>query len=190
MAKKILLTLLFVFLFTSGCGKESTSVELFSEEPSSIEESVPFDISEYKKIVSEYNDLVSNNMLALYNMGKYEYNYWDNLENLGGSPDFSELTSKAYEWIAENSENEHTESSITSTHDEICSKYASIITTATEGPEAEEIETLVKDIYDSYTSIYKLITSPSGDINSFAESYNTILQSLQKDTETLSLLVK
>lgn len=190
MAKKLsLILLLFVFV-VSGCGDQNSSSDVPSAEPSSIEETVPFDISEYKKIVSEYNDYVSDNMIALYNMGKYEYNYWNNSEKLGATPDSSELSAKAFEWIAENSENEHTEISITSNHDEICNLYATIIKTSTEGSEAEEIENLVKDIYDSYTSLYNLITSPSGNLDSFADMYNTNIQNLQKDTETLSLLLK
>ena len=187
MTKKITLTFLLILLFICGCGTEAQITDSPSTEPSIVEEETVFDISQYKSSASSFNDAVSENMLALYNMGKYEYNYWNSLENLGGSPDFSTMPDTAFEWLSENSSN--TKDSVLSAHESICQQYADLIIVPIEGSEAEEIETLVKDIYSSYVSYYDLMTSPSGSIDNFATSFNTYTQSLKHDTETLSLLI-
>lgn len=187
MKRKIVLALISVSMLLCSCGNVSGSSAV-GELTESTVVVTDISISEYTDLVTSFNTDVSANMLSVYNMGKYEYSVWNSLIELGGSPDYNDLTTKAFSWLEEKSDS--SKEIVTTMHDSIQSQYADIIVSNISDSKTDEIEAIVKTIYDNYVTFYNCVITPSGSIDDFAITFNTCSQSLQKDTETLSILLK
>ena len=147
----------------------------------------PFDLDSYKSSVKICSDEINEATIILYNMAKFENNYWNSHNQIAGSTESSDIVEHGYKWIAENSE--ETEESIGATNDSIRSKYKEIILIEVEGKEGEEIEEAFRGLYDSYTGMYDLVTSPGGSINDFVDGINDNVNHSKDCADTLALFL-
>ncbi len=141
-----------------------------------------FDLDAYKASVKTCSDEINEATIILYNMAKYENNYWQTLGELSDS-----MVGSAFDWIAENSE--ETEDSINATYDSIRAQYKEIVLVEVEGKEAEEIEAAFKGLYDSYVDMYDIVTSPSGSIGDFVDAINENVRNSKDCSDELSLFL-
>lgn len=199
MKKKNLFSLLAITMCISisGCAANDTSAssnvanEVTSqvEEDTSSENTVEFDLTEYKALVKEYKDSLYSETILICNMAKYERAYWEAIDKISGSnTDFDSLLESSYDWLLENVDT--SKEMLTTNYDDISNSYIEIITTEISGPEAEEIEEYVKSLYSSFDLLYKMTTEPSGDIDSFVSDYNDYASSINSDSDILGKLVE
>jgi len=146
-------------------------------------------LDEYKELVSKFNNDIMAQSLLLSNMGKWEYNYWKAYNSLDAkSPDFDSMTSHAYELLVKNAE--VGEEEIANNYKSISEQYKQIVVIDISGSEAGEIKESFKNLYDAYSSLYKMTTSPSGSLSSFSDNYNTYTDDIVKNNEMISLLIE
>lgn len=195
MKKKLFLLTLLSIISISACGNPSVSENAPSDVSTEIEtESIPettsvaFDLESYKISASEFNDLVMEESVLLYNLGSHSYNYWEAWNKLGGAIDYDNMMASSYEWLEENSGS--TQADVENKYLSIGKLYKSLITADSSGSEIEEIEQTVKDLYSTLDTFYLLVTSPSGDINSFASVYNDCITKIKSYNNTLTLLTE
>ncbi|WP_031475536.1 hypothetical protein [Agathobaculum desmolans] len=171
--KKIISFGLFAMIFIcSACSNNETA-----------NSAETFDLDEYKSLVSTCREDISSAVIYIGNMATYEFNYW---QNLGSMPD--NLSEAAYEWLSENSD--ATKDTVESLHEDIRSAYKDITLSEIEGNEASEIDSAIRGLYDAYSSMYSLVTSPSGTLQAFAEDISTYLDDITSYDDDLALYLK
>jgi len=147
----------------------------------------PFDISEYKELVSELKDVIMETSIWLANMGNYEFNYWETLENIGGTIEYEEMAAEAEEWL--NKKAEIDSGTLSKNYAEIGKKYKEVIKVEVVGTEANEIHENIIEMYKAFDALYLLVTSPSGDISDFADSFNEYSETIKRQDSMLSTLL-
>ena len=146
-----------------------------------------FNLKDYRDTVSACNDLIMDEAVLLSNMGRYEYSYWSNLTKLGGTVDYEKISSKALEWLAEESDVDS--GIVQENYTAICGQYRDIINTPISGIEADNIYKNFSELFDSFNRLYLLVTDPSGDINTFYESYNHHVENIKNSSSILEALL-
>lgn len=186
--KKILsLVLVFIFaLSLTACGEDNNDKNETKEKTITIEE--------YKNQVLKFVTNTEASGIILSNMAQYENNYWSTLESYGGSinsqEDYDKILSKTYEWVKEKQPDLNQET-ITNDYNKICSEYKNILLCVTEdSKEKTEIESEFKELFNAYNSIYLLVTSPSGDLNTFVNNYNTYNDTFKSSKSNLDILLQ
>lgn len=192
MKSKIIILCLLLSFSLDGCGKNKPDLS----PPDDIDTStvadeatdIPFDIESYKNTISSYCEAVMDESLILYNMGRYQYSYWENLDKLQGNIDYDSLVSNTYDWLAK--ENEMSQDDIENNYSEICALYQEITIIDGEKNDIEEIQTAIKDLHSTFESFYHLITNPSGDIESFATHFNDYVTEIKAQNDNISVLIE
>lgn len=168
-------------LLFSGCGNTVNQKDFVSDDPTLNSEPM-FDLDEYKLLVSVCRTAINDASIYVANTGTYEYNYWKALGKLSDS-----MTDSAFEWLSENSD--ATRETVDADYELIRQQYKDIILTEIEGKEAEEIDAAFRSMYDAYSSMYSLVTSPSGSLSDFASSLNEYINAITSSDESLSLFL-
>lgn len=176
-------------LSITACGNTDTTANTSNKDnaPAQTEETVAFDIAEYKSLVAKCNEDILNESILLSNLGKYEHKYWESLNSVNGTIDYDSLILKAYEWLKEKGDTD--QQTFENNYKDTVTQYDKIISMDTPTPEAAEIEAVLKNLYESYNALYQLVTAPSGDISSFADNYNTYSNEITNYNSTLASLV-
>ena len=98
----LILALLFSFTACTSNNPEADSNSII-ESSLTAESSLPpeneFDISAYTKLVEESRQAIEETAILLSNMGQYEYNYWNALNNVNGTMDYSSMVDSAFNWL-------------------------------------------------------------------------------------------
>lgn len=187
MRKKILCCLLIISIILplNACGNKNATNNTPKPEATATKKP-EFNIQEFEMLVADYNAALMNQVLLVANMAKYEANYWEALNNIGGSIDYDELVSYAEEWLDEKGKG--TLEDLEKTHDEIGSQYSKIVKTNTDDSEAAILKDKSDELYSNYNLLYNLVTSPTGSLNNFVlsfEEYATKINSLSDEINTL-----
>lgn len=182
------LALIFV-LCLFGCGSKDTHHEdapqTLSSQPK--QDELSFDLDFYMQKISSAHKRMMDAAVYLSNFGTYEFNYWESLENIDGQIDHDSMLDSASEWLQKRTE--LTLADLASSYDTICADYKEIVTIETDDNVAAEIFAEYKTLFTSYDSLYRLVTSPSGNLNSFSQSFNESIRSIKSSDSMLSILL-
>lgn len=186
----LLLTTIFILSLAacnagSATGPGETPQQETEQEP---ENEIVFDLDNYKSLVSDCRARINTAGLMLGNAGQYEVNYWKTYSSFSGnSPASDEIAELAFEWLAEQTdENRET---VDATYNEIREKYKEIILIELEGKEAEEIDSEFREMYNAYIDLYSLVTLPTGTLSGFSRSLSACLSDILSADEALSLFL-
>lgn len=188
--RKIICILLLIFIVLSGCSTPEPPEPTAAPEPTQVPTPEPtqsFNIDEYKVLVSELKDSVTDALVLVSNMGQYEFNYWETLENIGGTIDYDAMVLDVSDWMKENVDIDT--GTLPSTYADISKKYKGFIKIDVTGAEAEEIQKNAIELYKAFDGLYLLVTSPSGSLSDFAEKYNDYMDIIQTSDSLLSTLL-
>lgn len=142
-----------------------------------------FDLSAYKDLVADCRAKIKESGILLSNIGQWENNYWKAMGSLS-----DDMVGSAFEWLEEQSgENRDT---VDSGYSDIRDTYKEIILLEVEGKEAEEIDEAFRGLYDSYSSLYRLVTEPSGSRSDFVDDFNDSINAFTTHDDTLSLFLE
>lgn len=179
--KKLISALSAIILTAFLC---SCSGSTNSSAPISQETSFPaFDLSDYKADASAYMDLTYQASVILANIGNYENNYWKALGYLS-----EDMPNRAFEWLEGNSE--ETRETVSASNEDISSAYESLILTDFgENTDAAEIDAEIRALYASYSTLYALVTEPSGTREDFVLSLSGLIEDVETTNNTLSGLL-
>ncbi|MEG1564827.1 MAG: hypothetical protein RR365_14055 [Bacteroides sp.] len=145
------------------------------------------DKQDYKDMVSKCNTDIADAGIILSNIGNYEYNYWEASNNIGGNIDYAHMLDSAKKWLHEKGNIEFIV--VENAYTNICAQYKEIIKINVSGADVDEINDNFNKLFNAYNGMYLLITSPTGDISSFAENFNTYSDDFKSSNSILSLLV-
>lgn len=162
---------------------ETSQSESSAAEPTVVPSEKPFDLKAYKDSVSIWKKTVMDQSLLLANMGSYIVNYWTSMENLNGTMDFDEVVTKSFDWLV-GEKPEYTRDFIETTDKDIRKQYKELLNSNVSGSEDEKIQEKIDEMFETYNSFYSLVTSPSGSINDFTDSFGEYTDNLQ-DTESM-----
>lgn len=156
-------------------------------EPTPPAESTPAAVAlgEYKGLVAECNEAIMEEAVLLSNMGKWEHNYWKALGNVNGTMDYENMAAKAIEWLNEEAGIE--DGTLEANYSSVCDQYKEIVETACDA-DVEEIDAALEALFNSFDSFYLLVTSPSGDIDTFADDFNRLSKEIKDGNSVLSTL--
>jgi len=176
--KKILLSLLVLFtaFAFAACSKDT--------EPK--KETAEFDLTEYKGKVATLNEEILELSTLLSNTGKFQHNFWGNLNSMGGNVDFDSMVERGFDWLEKNSDVSLED--VEKMHGQIQTQYTDIMSIKVDAS-AEEIRDNLTGLFEDFDSLYKLITSPSGDIDAFADRFNTLSNDIVSANSSLEALV-
>lgn len=152
------------------------------------ETTTAFDLNGYKDLISECNASIYDASILLSNMGQWEYNYWKNMVSMNGVLNYDLMAQKAEDWLNEKAE--VSAGTVKENYDAICESYRQIIKTEIEGKEAEKILETFDELFVTYSNLYLLVTSPSGSINIFADSFNDYTNSIKNNNSLLDTLTE
>lgn len=184
---KLIIIITLISVFFVGCAKDIENAETSPSTEPSAPTDPQFDIVEYKELVSDCVDELSNGSIVLLNVVNYECTYWNILNNLNSTFNSEKVYSSAMNWLEENSE--YTEADIQAQYDDISSKYKKIIAISTEGNEAATIFENFDELYDAYIGLYNMSKSPSGTLGAFASSYDNYFGIVETCTAKLDTLL-
>lgn len=159
MKNRILSILLSVFfvLSLSACGTETSE-----------NKDISFD--EYQNIVRDFNDSVLDASIILSNVGQYEHNYWEALENVDGTIDYDKMVESAMNWLEEKSDSNA--ETVETSFNELGNQYSELVKHSFKDNGADEISDNVSQLFSAYNSLYNLVIEPSGNIDDFADQFN------------------
>lgn len=165
--------------------KEETTTEATTEE-------ITENIEEYKSKILDFNNNVYEAALLLSNAGKYERNYWENLENIGGTVDFDKVYINALDWLIENADEEYnvTETKLSDDYKAICTSYSEITSMGIDSAEVSPINDAYQELFNDYCMLYVLVTEPSGSLSNFIDNYNDYIDNIKNNTTLLTTLLE
>ncbi|MCI8633922.1 MAG: hypothetical protein HFE64_10655 [Lachnospiraceae bacterium] len=188
----LILALLFSFTACTSNNPEADSNSII-ESSLTAESSLPpeneFDISAYTKLVEESRQAIEETAILLSNLGQYEYNYWNALNNVNGTMDYSSMVDSAFNWLLDKGNVSRDE--VVQNYTTICNQYKEIIqidigTNSAASTIKNEYDTL----YTNFDNYYRLVTDPSGDVNSFSDTFNTYTRAIESSNSKLGLLTQ
>lgn len=145
------------------------------------------DLSEYKTLVGKCNDDIMELSILLSNMGQYEHNYWKILNGGNGAMDYDSMVSRAFEWLEREAEID--QAAMETKYQDVCDQYKKIFAVDVTDSIALDVRTSFLELFDSFNSLYLLVTAPSGSMSDFVSHYNTYSGKIKNINSTLSLMV-
>lgn len=151
-----------------------------------------FDLEGFRAQISELHMNIMDNSLAVGNLGKFENQYWENMDNIAGTKhgsDFSEtLYAKGVAFYEEKSGTSFDD--VISKNDTIRDQYKAIVLVSPEGEEAVFLKDTITKLYDAYTALYTLTTQPNrASRNAFAADYNEYLKTIIAEDGNIKLFL-
>lgn len=168
-----------------GCASSNSGTN--SEAPTQEIEKEEFDLTAYKALVSACRADINAAGTMVANVGKYENSYWTAMNNVNGRVDSDKMVESAFSWFSENSD--ESRETVDAAYESIRQQYKDIALIEIEGKEAEEIDSAFRNMYDAYSSLYSIVTSPSGDRSNFVTSYNEYVGTITDSDEDLALFL-
>lgn len=161
-----------------SCGNQNES----NSKPNEVESSV-FDLSEYKETASAYRAETYQASIILSNMGNYENTYWKALGRLSDT-----MVDSAFEWLSENSE--ETQDTMAAANESISSAYKDLVLVDFgDDKEAAEIDAGIRSLYDGYSSLYTLVTEPTGSREDFVRELSQLIGDVGAANDDLLLFL-
>ncbi len=166
-----------------------TTIPTTTETPTTVQS---FDLEGFRAQVSELHKNIMDNGLAVGNLGKFENQYWENMDTIAGTnhgSDFPEtLYTKCVEFYNEKSETPFED--VITMNDTIREQYKAIVLITPEGEEATFLKDTITKLYDAYASLYNLTTQPNrASRNAFATDYNQYLKTIIAEDGNIKLFL-
>lgn len=184
MKKKYLLFLALAVAFLAGCGSEAAPAETPTPEPTV----TAFDLGAYKEIISACRDDIISENETLEFLASWQSSYWKVIETAGGTLDADKMVDSAFEGLQKKMKIKR--DAVESAYDRIRQQYKEIVLVEINGKEAEEIDSEFREMYDAYTALYSLVTSPSGSRSSFVTNASKYLDTVSLSSESLNLFLE
>ncbi|NBH79183.1 hypothetical protein D3Z52_13620 [Clostridiaceae bacterium] len=187
--KRFLTVLLLVLALTACASNESAPATDTTAEPEAV-----FDLDAYKSAVSECRTAINNAGLIIANVGSYEVNFCKSMNNINENTGWGSYTietedvaESGFAWLEEKTD--YTRETVDTSYSEIQQQYKEIILTEIEGAEAKEIDAAFRELYDAYTTLYSLVTTPSGLPQDFAKEILACANTMTDSDEALALFL-
>lgn len=150
----------------------------------------PFDIEEFKKKISEFNDTVYTAGILLSNAGNYESNSIEIDHNFGDTPDPDEMYKNAVEWLIKKADPDMgmTETKIEDDYSAICKEYQDIKAADNCTQELSAVREAYEDLFNGYTALYNVVTNPP--ISSFTSKFNEQVDAVTEANSKLTAFLK
>lgn len=184
-----LLMALLLVLSLAACGSTDAFAEA-TTEPTISTTAEPFDIEEYKNIVSDCVADINEGAVVLHNIVNFEYKYIKAYKNISGAsakPDIETVVETGIKGIEEYSD--YTEEFVKNQYEEISAVYKDIVLCDADNAEVNEIKTTFKELHEAYVSLYNLAFSPSLDMNALASRHDEYTNAIKNCTSTLDILL-
>lgn len=187
---------LILMMSIAACGSHDTSAEATTEhstaptEPSTVPTTEPFNIEDYKSLVSNCVTEIYDGSVVLSNIISFEYKYLKAYKNIAGSsaePDSEMVVETGIKGIEENSE--HTEESVKENYNDISTMYKDIVILDTGNAEAIEIMAAFKEMHEAYVGLYNLAFSPDLDMSALASSHDEYIKTIKNSKSVLDILL-
>ena len=165
--KKLLalfMALLMVLSFTA-CGSKP--------EPTTIPTTEPFDVEEYKTLVSDCITEIYDSTVVVSNIINFECKYLQAFKKVAGAsstPSMESVVETGIKGLEEYSD--YTEESVKEKYNEISAMYNEIILSGADHAEVNEIQTVFMEMYEAYDGFYNLAFSPKLDLGALATSHD------------------
>lgn len=176
---------LIIVLSFAACGSTEPSAETTAEPTTE-----PFDIEEYKNLVSDCVSEIYDGSVLLSNVVTFEYKYLKAFKSIAGAsstPSIESVVSTGIQGLEENSE--YTEEFLKSQYDDISAKYKEIILSAADNTEVNEFKTASKEMHEAYVSLYNLAFSPDLDMSALASAHDEYTKTIKSCKATLDILL-
>lgn len=131
-----------------------------------------FDIEEYRQSVFDLCSSVEEYTIYYSSMAQSQSINWKAMETMGLPVTTEKLLEYAEEWISK--EAGLSLSDLDDKYEEHSELYKQLITTETEGKEAEEIALLLRVFFEAYVDMRSAVMSPSGSRVEYVSKINSI----------------
>ncbi|MDR2572208.1 MAG: hypothetical protein LBD23_18185 [Oscillospiraceae bacterium] len=142
---------------------------------------------EYKVLVAGLNDEIYTLSVMLNNMGNYQIKFWEAIISLGGGVNFTSLIESAYDWLERNGD--YTQEQMESDFNYIANQYKEFVIINVTDLIALDARNYLIDLYNSFLSLYALVTSPAGSISNFTNNFDEYVRNIINLNNSLSVLV-
>ena len=171
----LLLGLCVVFCI-GGCSPDEPGETTASVTPTETTEIPEFDLDEYMGNVELCLDSIIEAEKELNYAYTYQISLWKSRDAMGLSPNYEKLISSTNDWLLE--KKGYGLSKIESSYVIISESYKQIVTTEISGETASEIESILKDLFDSYNGLYNLVLNPIGSRQDFSDNCQNFANSI------------
>ena len=153
---------------TSQAGIKTDIVTEAPTEPPTTEP--PFDTEAFKKRISDFDETICNASILLMNAIKYQANYLKALTNFGSSASSEEMYQNAVEFLLEKADEDMnmSETKLEDDYKVICKEYADITAEDPNTQDLSAIREAYEKLYDGYTAMYMVVTSPPTSTSSYS----------------------
>lgn len=184
-ALHIILASCLVLLLMSACAAGDT-VEITTAEPSSTAQVIT--IEEYREVIAKSRTAIWTASVYLSNLGEYEYTLWNASISMGSNKGLTnDYIDDAFRWLSENSDG--TRDSVNGGYNVIRDQYKEIALMEIEGAEATELRETYSAMYEAYTDLYALVTTPSTSISDFENLFNESIGTIKEADTDLGLFL-
>ena len=170
-----------------ACGAISDQNTTTPEIIDTTTSTVSFDINGFKHNVATCTEKISNACVILNAVVSYEVSFWESLVKLNGNVTAEKVTTRAMEWLAENTDAD--EAYVNAQYDNIAKQYKQIVCTEISGAEAQEILAVFKEFYDAYIGLYNMAFKPSGSLASFIDKHAAYSEEISTTSSKLEILL-
>ena len=164
----LILALLLVVSF-AACGSNTEA----TTEPTTVTTTEPFDIDEYKTLVSDCITEIYDSTVVVSNIINFECKYLKAFQKVAGAstkPNMESVVKTGIMGLEEYSD--YTEESVKEQYNNITEIYNSIIISGEGHAEAAEIQTVFTEMYKAYDGFYNLAFHPKTDLATLASSHD------------------
>lgn len=169
----------------SACTAGDT-VETTIAEPSSTAQTIT--IEEYREAIAKSRSAIWTASIYLSDLGEYEHILWNASISVGSNKGLTnDYIDDAFRWLSENSDG--TKASVNGGYSVVRDQYKEIILMEIEGAEATELRETYSAMYEAYTDLYTLVTTPSRSISDFENRFNESVSVIKEADIDLGLFL-
>ena len=160
----LFLALIMMLSFTACGSSTETTTEVTTE---------PFDVEEYKTLVSDCIVKIYDSTVVVSNIINFECKYIKTFQKVAGAskqPSMESVVETGIKGLEEYSD--YTEESVKEQYNNITEIYNSIVLSGEGHAEAAEIQTVFSEMYAAYDGFYNLAFSPELDLGALATKHD------------------
>lgn len=142
-------------------------------EPTTTPTTEPFDVEEYKTLVSDCITEIYDSTVVVSNIINFECKYLQTFKKVAGAsakPSIEKVVETGIMGLEEYSD--YTEESVKEQYSNITAMYNSIILFGADHAEVNEIQTVFTEMYEAYNGFYNLAFTPELDLGALATSHD------------------
>ena len=181
----LFLALITILSFTA-CGSNTEA----ATEPTTIPTTEPFDVDEYKALVSDCITEIYDGTVVISNIINFECKYLKTFQKVSGAskkPSMESVVETGIKGLEEYSD--YTEESVKEQYNNITEMYNTIILSGADHAEVNEIQTYFTEMYEAYDGFYNLAFCPELDLGALATSHDEHTHTIINCNEALKNLL-